>query len=118
MATRIPTIATPELGVNVITWTGLLNGDDGTPVEMVAAADRSVQISGTFGTGGTVLVEGTNLSDASGMINLTDPQGNPISKTAAAIEQVQELTRFIRPRVSAGDGTTSITVTMLVKTSL
>jgi hypothetical protein len=60
-----------------------------------------------------VLIEGSN--DGSTFATLSDPQGVAISKTAAALSQISQVTRFIRPRVSAGDGTTSITVTLLAR---
>src|SRR5262245_55928944 len=43
---------------HVIQWTGLLNGDDGQPVEMPGSADRSVHALGTFGAAGNVRIEG------------------------------------------------------------
>jgi hypothetical protein len=98
---------------HVISWTPLANGDSGEPVEMPGSHVRSVQIVGTFGTGGTIVFEGSN--DGVNYVTLTDPQGNAISKTAAGIEQVQEATRFIRPRVTAGDLDTSLSVYTLVK---
>lgn len=116
MATRTYTIQrVPHYGdrAHVLSWTGLLNGDDGTPVEMPGSADRSIQFLGTFGAGGTIVLEGSN--DGTNYATLTDPQGNAISKTAAAIEAVLELTRFVRPRVTAGDGTTDLQAHLLVK---
>lgn len=100
---------------HVIQWTPMtFSGTDvGTAVEMPGSADRSVQVTGTFGTGGSVRIEGSN--DGTNYAVLTDPQGNALDITAAKIETVMELTRYIRPRVTAGDGTTSLTVTMLVK---
>lgn len=71
------------------------------PFEMVEWADRSVQVVGTF-NGGTVVIEGSN--DGQNWVTLTDPQGNAITKTAAFIEQLLEVTRFVRPRVSLGTG--------------
>ena len=116
MATRaasVTPINTYKDNAHVITWTGLLNGDDGSPVEMPGSSDRSIQFTGTFGVGGTIVLEGSN--DGTNYVSLTDPQGNAISKTAAGIEAVMELTRYIRPRVTAGDGTTSLVATLLVK---
>lgn len=100
---------------HVIQWTPMTNSgsDVGTPVEMPGSADRSVQVTGTFGTGGSVRIEGSN--DGTNYAVLTDPQGNALDITTAKIETIMELTRYIRPRVTAGDGTTSLTVTMLVK---
>lgn len=100
-------------GCVLLVWTGLLNGDTGEPAELAGHADKSVQILGTFGAGGTIVIEGSN--DSTNYVTLTDPQGNAISKTAAALEMVAENTRKIRPSVTAGDGTTSLSVYMLVR---
>jgi len=100
----------------VITWTSIPNGDQGDAVEMFGSADRSVQLGGTFSTGGSVTIEGSN--DGTNYVALKDPQGNAITKTAGAIEMVTELTRYIRPNVTAGDGSTAITVSLFVKGSI
>lgn len=99
--------------VHIVSWTGLLNGDDGTPLEMPGSADRSVQVHGTFGSGGTLLIEGSN--DGVNYYTLNDPSSSALSVTSAKIETILEITRYIRPRVSAGDVTTSLTCTMLVR---
>lgn len=92
-------------------WTGLLNGDDGAPVDLNDYTDRSVQVQGTIGVGGNCRIEGSN--DGTNYVVLTDPQGTALNITAAGvIEQVLEVTRYIRPRITAGDGTTSLTVTI------
>lgn len=97
----------------VATWAALANGDAGAPIEMPGASDRSIQLGGTFGTGGTIIWEGSN--DNVTYFPLTDPQGNAISKTSAGLEQIEEATRYQRPRVSAGDGTTAISVTLFLR---
>lgn len=96
-------------------WPTMTNSgsDVGEAIEMFGSADRSVQVTGTFGTGGTIRIEGSN--DGSNYYPLTDPQGNNLDFTSAKIEAVSEITRYIRPRVTAGDGTTSLTVTMLLR---
>jgi hypothetical protein len=86
----------------VYSWTAIGNGDDGSPLEAHDHADRSVQVIGTFGSGGTLVLEGSN--DGTNWVTLTDPQGNDVSFTAAGIEQVQEITRYMRPNCTAGDG--------------
>lgn len=98
---------------HVVTWTGLLNTDGGVPLEMIGSADRSVQVTGTFGAGGTVLIEGSN--DGTNYSVLHDPGGNDLSLTSGQIIAVLEISAFIRPRVSAGDGTTSLAATLLVR---
>ena len=56
-------------------------------------------MSGTFG-GMTLIVEGSN--DGSNYSILNDAQGNALSFTAAAIEQILENTEFIRIATSGG----------------
>lgn len=94
----------------VVSWSSMANGDDGEPLQNPGSSDRSVQVTGTFGAGGTVVIEGSN--DGTTYKTLTDPQGNALSFTAASLEAIQEVTRYVRPRVTAGDGTTSLTVTI------
>jgi hypothetical protein len=95
------------------TWSPLLNGDSGAPFPIPGFADRSVQVVGTFGAGGTVLIEGSN--DGTNYATLKDPQGVALSITAASINEILQIVKFIRPRVSAGDGTTSLTVILLAR---
>lgn len=95
-------IGQQEGSVVSIKYAGLSEADAApAPIEMPEYADRSVQVVGTFNAG-TVVVEGSN--DGVNWSTLTDPQGNNASFTAAKIEQLQELTRYMRPRVSAGTG--------------
>lgn len=98
--------------VHQIVWAALANGDSGAPMIMPGSNLRSIQVNGTFGSGGTILLEGSN--DGTNYYTLTDPQGNAISKTAAGIEAIEEITIYVRPRVSAGDGTTSLTATLML----
>lgn len=93
-----------------IGWTPLANGDDGQAWDTQDFPDVSVQVLGTFGTGGNLRLEGSNEAVPTNWATLNDPQGSALDVTAAKIEQVLENVRWIRPRVTAGDGTTSITV--------
>ena len=99
----------------IFSWT-LANGETGEAVDFPAFADRSVQVTGTFGSGGNAKIEGSN--DGTNYAVLTDPQGNALDITAAKIEAVTEVTRSIRPRISAGDGSTALTITLLVRRNL
>lgn len=95
----------------LVTWTPLANGDSGSAVSLSEFTDRSAAVTGTFGAGGTLIIEGT--IDGTNWFTLTDPQGNNLSFTSARLEAISEATVQIRPRVTAGDGTTALTVTML-----
>lgn len=90
------------------TWTPLLNSDSGSTATFVGAGDRTVQVTGTFGVGGTVIIEGS--LDGATWFGLRDPTSTAISFTAAGLKAILEAVPYIRPRVTAGDGTTSITV--------
>lgn len=94
-------------------WPTLANGDDGTPEEFPSYSDRSVQVVGTFGAGGNCRIEGS--LDGVNWSTLNDPQGNPLDITSTKIESIMELVYWIRPRITAGDGTTSLTVTMIMR---
>lgn len=98
---------------HVVSWTPLANTDVGTPLEMIGSADRSVQVVGEFGAGGTLLLEGSN--DGTNYNTLHDPGGNALSLTSSQIVAILEISAFIRPRVSAGDGSTALSVTLLVR---
>ena len=99
--------------VTIITWANLGSSDDGAPVGGSGWADKSIQVEGTFGSGGTIVLEGSN--DGTNYRTLNDPFGVQLSLTSAGIHAITEATKFIRPRVTAGDGTTAITATVLVR---
>lgn len=100
-------------GAVLFVWANMADGDTGQPVEAAGHVNKTAQIAGTFGVGGTCVVQGSN--NGTTYDSMTDPQGNAISKTAAATEIVAESTRYIRPNITAGDVTTSITVSMLMQ---
>jgi len=106
-----------DSNVKIYQWSGLGNGDIGEALNYPHFADRSIQVKGTFGEGGTVLLEGSNDREKDSLVwaTLNDPQGNALSFTEAKIEQVLESSYLIRPRVTDGDETTDLTVTILIR---
>lgn len=126
MATVQPVYTKTNMaGVRVVSWT-LANGDVGAPVAMPRHGDKTVDIGGTFGAGGSVTARGSNSTStpdptdvaATGVwAALTDAQGNAITKTGKAIEVVEENTYWYSPYCSAGDGTTAIKVTIVGRKS-
>lgn len=114
MATIQPTSELPASGGGsfvLYIWANMTTNDVGAPVELPTFADRTAQMEGTF-NGATVDLKGS--LDGTNYRSLTDPQGNAISKTAAALEAVTEIVRYIRPEVSGGT-TPSVTVTVLMR---
>lgn len=80
--------------------------------------DHSVQVEGTFGVGTSVTLQGSNDATSSSTGNyhsLTDPYGNVVAITSAAIKQTTEITSWIKPAITAGDGTESLTITVAVR---
>lgn len=102
-------------GVKLITWANMANGDTGRPFICPQYADKSAQVTGTFGAGGNCNIEGTNFESTETWATLNDPQGTPLAIGSAKIEQILENTYKVRPSVS-GDGSTSLTVRLLVST--
>jgi len=112
MATRTHVGVWLSKGVYRVTWTGLLNGDVGDDVDLGMFPDKSVQVEGTFGTGGTISVEGSNDGTNRRILNDSRGEGNPLTLTAADVRVVLENTKQVRPNVTAGDGTTSLSVSI------
>lgn len=96
-----------------VTWLAIPNANEGYALEMPASADRSVQIDGTFGAGGSVSIQGSN--DGATFYTLNDAQGAALTFTSAGLKQIVEVTRYIKPVVTAGDGTTALNVSMLIR---
>lgn len=94
----------------IASWPAMANGDVGEALELPGYQDRSIQAAGTFGTGGSVAAEGSN--EGTNYAALRDPSSTTIALTAAGVKGVLEATRYIRPHVTAGDGTTALNVTM------
>jgi hypothetical protein len=121
MANITPTITNLQTfgntGVHIYSWTPITftGSDVGLPIEMPGSADRTVQVTGTLGAAGSVRIEGS--MDGVTYHVLTDPQGNALDVNALKIETIMEVVRYIRPRITAGDGTTSLTVQILMRRS-
>jgi hypothetical protein len=95
----------------VVQWSAIGTDDVGDALPFSQYTDKSVQVTGTFG-GASVRLQGSN--DGTNWFTLTDPQGNPLSFSAAGLEAVSEATRFVRPSVVGGVGA-AINVHLLCK---
>jgi hypothetical protein len=102
----------------LFTWTPLTTTNaDGQAAAYVGSGDRTIQVTGTFGAGGTVIVEGSldTTFPPTNWFPLKDPSNTAISFTAAGLRAILENVVAVRARVTAGDGTTSITATLAVR---
>jgi len=88
-----------------VTWAAIPNGNqgDGHGGPYVTATFIA---TGTFGTGGSIRMEGSN--DGTNWVPLT---ATALTAAGEFVLAPAEHPKFIRPNVTAGDGTTAITVT-------
>lgn len=96
----------------VVVWTPLTSTNNvGDAYDMSAWSDRTAQVTGTFGSA-TLIMQGSN--DGTNWFPLNNLQGTAWSIAAAAGGKgIAEVARYMRPSTSGGDGTQSLTVTML-----
>lgn len=93
-----------------VVWTPLTNADTCRAFQAPAYSARSIQASGTFGSA-TVVLNGSNTG--TNFFGLNNLAGSAVSITSEAIKQCQDTVRYYQPAFSGGDGTQSLTVTML-----
>lgn len=106
-------------GVHKWTATPLANGDQSTALTAPNLPDKTVQVTGTFGVGGSVQIEGSNDGGTTWHI-LNDTRGETtgaMTFTAADTRQLLENPERIRANVTAGDGTTALTVRIVSSSS-
>ena len=101
----------------VVEWAGLLQNDDGEWKLLGHYNDKSLHVYGTFAGGAAVTLEGSNEDAPSdpNAVGLTDPTQTPISFTAKGLRQVLENPLRVRPKVTGGDGTTDLTVRLVLR---
>jgi len=116
MASITPTKQDLIFGSSVTTWSPMASGDTGVPVGIPGAGDRTVQVNGTFGVGGTAVIEGT--LDMVNWYQLHDPAVVALSFTSAGLGAILENVLAVRPRIAGGDVTTALTVTLLTRKSM
>jgi hypothetical protein len=116
MATKpITRLNTTIMDVEIFQWDNLALNDDGDVLESPKLADKTVQVYGTFGAGGKVILEGTCNLTSPVWAQMHDPQGNLLDFTSSTIRQVLENPLKIRPRVTTGDGTTNLTMVIICR---
>ena len=99
-------------------WEAMGNADSGGALDPngggINFADKTVQMSGTWGSA-TIVLQGSN--DGVTWFTLVDPQGNAISMTSDGLEAVLENPLYIRPKSSGGTGT-DVDVTLAGRATL
>lgn len=104
----------PNAKVSRVIWENIQQNDTCEEIDWNGAGDRTVQVTGTW-NGADISIVGT-LGERGGVYSqLTDPFGNNINFTDNGIDTVTEVTRFIKPLINGGDGSTNLTVIMLFR---
>lgn len=92
-----------------VTWAGLAaSGDLGDAQSFAAYADKTFLVFGTFTGSPTVVIEGSN--DNVNWVTLSNRQGTAMSFTAAGMNTSQDKPIYVRPRLTAGTGGATVTV--------
>jgi len=114
MATRNWTIDKITNKVAVATVSGLLNEDTSNDLKLPMYPNKTFHVFGTFGVGGNLLVRGRNggvsPTNLQPLHKLDAPANNLSTVTAETLASIVEDSLFVVANVSAGDGTTSLTV--------
>lgn len=117
MATINPVVTRISGNAIKFFWEALTTTNDrGAPIPeaFMDYADRTVQVTGTFGAAGNLRVQGSN-DDGTTYAALSDAQGNALDIGAAKIELIAEAALLTRPFVTAGDGTTDLDVSIVCR---
>lgn len=100
----------------LVTWANITEADTAAVYEApLSLPDRTVHMTSGGESGfdlSTFVMKGGLISTE--MLALTDGQGNAISKAAAAIEAIAELTRYLQPTHSGGAAGQNVTVHVLL----
>lgn len=117
MSSTVTVVPKIDGRVAIAKWLNLPTAAAGDPSSNVwLYADRSVQMTGTFGSSvvSSVNIQGSN-DGGNTWANLKDAFGNTISMASAGIAQITEVVDQIRPNVTGGDSTTAVNVYLIMK---
>jgi len=119
MAVRAYTTEFESVNCKVIKWTGLTfaTSDTGAPYVLAGKyADKNIHVFGTLGAGGKLQLQGSNEATPSNWVAVEDQAGAALEVSAIPkIKQVLENTLQLRPAITAGDGTTTLTCLLVIR---
>jgi hypothetical protein len=95
-----------------VSWSGLKFGDEAEAFDLGSVASASVQLSGSFGEGGSVALEGSNNGEY--FIPLKDVYGSLLVRNKPSIDSLGQHVRFVRPAVKSGDELTDVKCTLYI----
>lgn len=95
------------------TWTALANAITGDSLQTGNFIASSAQVSGTFGVAGSIQLEGSN--DGVNWLILPDADLILAIWTQAYIKFFRDSPMWLRPRVTNGDGTTALSIKLVLR---
>ena len=100
-------------------WGNLLRGDISVPVVVPGAVGMTFQVFGEFGIGGKIVLEGSCERGESGahFFVLRDQGDAFVSFWKAGGVTLAPVVTSLRPTIVGGDGATSLTAVLLVRSS-
>ena len=108
-------------GVIRAEWTGITATGPGRCLDAFAYPDKTVVLSGTIGSGTTVVIQGSNTATsvlttgAAGFYTLTDQSDNALSLSTGKAETIAQNPQYIRPLVTAKNANTNVKVTIMAQ---
>jgi hypothetical protein len=94
-----------------VVWSDILNSEKGAPVSFVSITTLSIQVTGVFGSGGSIKMEGS--TDGITYTDMVDGSSNPLIFTSATTLVSTDVRTYMRPKVTAGDGNTNLKVKLI-----
>lgn len=100
--------------IKLYRWVGMTEGDTGEILYLSQSTDKTVQVAGTFGEGGSVNLRGSNYpkNETKTWATLHKSDISDLTFTVADIFAIIDNTVAISPEVTAGDETTDLDVSI------
>lgn len=121
MAVKAKTVTQPSSFLHTLAvWAALVNADTGDPIDVSGAIGLTaiLEAGGTLGVGGNCRWEGS--MDGVNWFTMNSDIGAPAAANQAALStptMLKERPRFVRPNITAGDGTTSLVPKLAINKS-
>lgn len=111
MATRSVVTQIDVNGIFLATWTGLLqsSSDVGTAAGVPRCDILTFQLAGTLGTGGAVTLQGSQDNSTWGTLH-TFGGADAVVDAIGEFVAVVEAPLYVRPSVTAGNGSTNLQI--------
>lgn len=111
MPTKAKTLTSPGTNYDLVTWAACVNADVGESIDVSGAKSLTAMLAsgGTLGAGGNCRWEGS--FDNATWFTMNSDIGAPAAANQVALSaptMLKERPRWVRPNISAGDGTTSL----------